>query len=959
MQNFEKYLESLDEGKIIIKRRYTENHPEKNVRKGANIRNTIIEALRDKKLTLSEFNEIVAQHSKSPSKWSQRNKRFFTIKEDNVTLSRYGNKIAKTIQPVNEGRKEITKKQWDKADDDQREEWLLGAFSDPDDATEHVEKEWEDLPPQATSNMFESVNEAREKPFRKVKAGDVGQDYNGEDVTIVAVGKLGKLMKYDDTGMAEDGLSQGYLDKNDDAVAVESPEGGYALFTYGDDGVVVNESLNEAKAPKNWDSQFTMKAIEAYKNGEFDLEDDKSIAEWDKEYNGGRAPKPAFNTKDVVSYAVKTGKKPNGDKMDESVVNESIEDKPYFDFLNALRDSGATNMFGAAPYLQKEFGLSRSEARKVLGKWMKSFESAVNESSDLLDKVADIDDALMNTRNRKAARDWEEYTEDLFGEHEADSWEDIPEDEYGTAFDVGQDIMNKYNVKESVVNEGVHAKIKKAMKAVEKGETVYGENVRFPGRFKIVSFNKRGSMATVDYEDGTEPFEMAAMNIAIDKMKFESVVNERAKATQMLKDVAKGFASEVEGIKLSKEMAQAYLDWLSQSAYGKKYDGLPFDHIFKASFNWGIDRYTKDLKGEYKELKQQAKAMKESTIYTAFSNFVNESYMGEEVNEALKSSKLRNLLSMKKSPKDLMKAIYGATKIALDKVEDHQVVDVDPKQGPKQDGYVFYYTTQEKENPHAPDDYYNAKFPANTLLALAKGKSVFYVKHTWHSRGKNTYSLTTDPKGGYTRSSSASDIGPNKSYSGYDASGLGSLSRVISIADAAFVVNPDALETSHDKIKQRSQAKEGAIAFKDHKEFKNANMERYKEILTKRSESLDVDKEIMKAIEEVADIMKDGIKNKKKNRYGEVIMGTGKDGRDFKINDLTNFTNNLMSDYERWSGHMADVERAKEALKKGDDFGSRRGDEQWEIKYYTKQALEYSKNIKDRLRKLKNKNLAW
>ena len=86
MQNFDKYLESLDEGKIVLKRRYTENHPEKNVRKGANIRNTIIEALRDKKLTLSEFNEIVAQHSKSPNKWTQRNKRFFTIKEDNVTM---------------------------------------------------------------------------------------------------------------------------------------------------------------------------------------------------------------------------------------------------------------------------------------------------------------------------------------------------------------------------------------------------------------------------------------------------------------------------------------------------------------------------------------------------------------------------------------------------------------------------------------------------------------------------------------------------------------------------------------------------------------------------------------------------------------------------------------------------------------------------------------------------------
>lgn len=81
----------------------------------------------------------------------------------------------------------------------------------------------------------------------------------------------------------------------------------------------VLESLNEARAPKNWDSMFTMKAIEAYEKGEFNLEDDKSIAEWDKEFNGGRAPKPAFNTKELVSYAIKTGEKPDGSKMNESL----------------------------------------------------------------------------------------------------------------------------------------------------------------------------------------------------------------------------------------------------------------------------------------------------------------------------------------------------------------------------------------------------------------------------------------------------------------------------------------------------------------------------------------------------------------------------------------------------------------------------------------------------------------
>ena len=41
-----------------------------------------------------------------------------------------------------------------------------------------------------------------------------------------------------------------------------------------------------------------------------------------------------------------------------------------FVFLNNLRESGVTNMFGAAPYLQEEFDLSRQEAKEVLLEWM-------------------------------------------------------------------------------------------------------------------------------------------------------------------------------------------------------------------------------------------------------------------------------------------------------------------------------------------------------------------------------------------------------------------------------------------------------------------------------------------------------------------------------------------------------------------------------------------------------------
>ena len=45
----------------------------------------------------------------------------------------------------------------------------------------------------------------------------------------------------------------------------------------------------------------------------------------------------------------------------------------YFEYLDALRESGVTNMFGAGSYLQEAFGLDRYEARDILMKWMQTF----------------------------------------------------------------------------------------------------------------------------------------------------------------------------------------------------------------------------------------------------------------------------------------------------------------------------------------------------------------------------------------------------------------------------------------------------------------------------------------------------------------------------------------------------------------------------------------------------------
>lgn len=49
------------------------------------------------------------------------------------------------------------------------------------------------------------------------------------------------------------------------------------------------------------------------------------------------------------------------------------KDDIYFEYLDDLRDSGTTNMYGAVPYLVEKFGLSMSEATDVLVRWMESY----------------------------------------------------------------------------------------------------------------------------------------------------------------------------------------------------------------------------------------------------------------------------------------------------------------------------------------------------------------------------------------------------------------------------------------------------------------------------------------------------------------------------------------------------------------------------------------------------------
>jgi hypothetical protein len=56
--------------------------------------------------------------------------------------------------------------------------------------------------------------------------------------------------------------------------------------------------------------------------------------------------------------------------------------KKYFDYLNDLRESGVTNMWGAGEYLVEEFGIDAAEAKDILVEWIKTFIDPVVRGDD-------------------------------------------------------------------------------------------------------------------------------------------------------------------------------------------------------------------------------------------------------------------------------------------------------------------------------------------------------------------------------------------------------------------------------------------------------------------------------------------------------------------------------------------------------------------------------------------------
>ena len=156
--------------------------------------------------------------------------------------------VIKKLREMRIDEKKIGKLSWKFMNDDQRMDALLSTIKDPDEAEQYIESEWDDLPPAVTQNMrLESINEggmkinknARRKvrPHGNVSAGNVAIRFDDKPFTVVGVGTVAELEEFDLDGAVKE-LD---LDPDDEAIAVEDPNTGYAVYSYDLGGAVVYE----------------------------------------------------------------------------------------------------------------------------------------------------------------------------------------------------------------------------------------------------------------------------------------------------------------------------------------------------------------------------------------------------------------------------------------------------------------------------------------------------------------------------------------------------------------------------------------------------------------------------------------------------------------------------------------------------------------------------------------------
>jgi hypothetical protein len=388
--------------------------------------------------------------------------------------------------------------------------------------------------------------------------------------------------------------------------------------------------------------------------------------------------------------------------------------------------------------------------------------------------------------------------------------------------------------------------------------------------------------------------------------------------------------------------------------YQVEADGFTFMIINKRYVDKGDREVNGIAIGLLENIKTEITNMENTFLHESFESFTGANGF---LNEKLGSQILASILMGNKEGKygkknlsTLAGGFYQMTKVALDKIQDEDfIVDNDPSRAFKNHGgsknIIFFISDNAKENPYLPSGSYSnhGTVPGGGILLAAMGGDREFYTNDW-SRYSRNRSWKKDGKKG-----SEDQIGVNKKYRGWDASGLNNGKRIAEVSDRVIIVNLELIRQKYstEQLRDaRQSAKAGAIAFKSDKDFKSDNKNRYHKILATKAASMPIDKMVQDAIDELANQIKDGLASGKKTKYDEILIGTTSKGREAKLRDASNHMSNILDNYSRYCSH----------IRQGEESESRYGQSE---SYYERESKNYAKEIKDQIAKIKGFDYAW
>ena len=266
--------------------------------------------------------------------------------------------------------------------------------------------------------------------------------------------------------------------------------------------------------------------------------------------------------------------------------------------------------------------------------------------------------------------------------------------------------------------------------------------------------------------------------------------------------------------------------------------------------------------------------------------------------------------------------------IAWDKLPKGSFRKVSPSSPEVKKGMAFYVINSDKENPYDSSKYgWDSTLRGPAVLAVTIDNKVQYFTDSRNRGGA-----------GIGSKSAATTYRGTGTPVGKGVRGTLMVKKLKELADDVFVFDLDSYRGGTKALKaQRADLKLGKDEFKDHKAWKQANLNRYKQILANRVGSRDqVDALVAKAVKLTNAAVEEAMEVPKLGRYDNLMTTLA--GNEVELRAVTYIQGQILQQYARYIQYENEEDKAEKDGYGGDYYGREKKRTALDIKNMVRQV---------------------